>query len=319
MNETTNARPAAMFDVVVIGGGAAGLSAALTLGRSRRSVAVVDSGEPRNAPAEGVHNFLTRDGTSPRELLALGRAEVAGYGGVIVEGEVVETGRDRNGFVVTLAGGRTIAARRVLVTTGLVDELPDLPGVRELWGRDVVHCPYCHGWEIRDEPIGVLGLDPRSVHQAMLFRQLSADLVYFVHDAPPPTAEESAQLAARGVRVVPGRVSGLEVEDGRLTGVRLEDGEVVPRRALAVATRMVARGAFLAGLGLKVTPDETGAGDRLEADMMGATAVPGVFVAGNVRNLMATVVTAAADGGNVAAMLNWDLVSEDTRQAMGEA
>jgi thioredoxin reductase len=316
MNETSKPTPASMVDVVVIGGGAAGLSAAVTLGRSRRSVVVVDSGEPRNAPAAGVHNFLTRDGVSPRELVALGRAEVESYGGVIVEDEVVETGRDGDGFVVTLAGGRRIGARRLLVTAGLVDELPDVPGVREQWGTGVVHCPYCHGWEIRDEPIGVLGVGPRSVHQVMLFRQLSDDVVYFRHDAPPPTDEEAAQLAARGVRVVPGRVAGLVIEDGRLTGVRLEDGEVVPRRAVAVATRMVARTAYLAGVGLKATPDETGAGERIETDPMGATTVPGVFAAGNVRNLMATVATAAADGVNVAGMVNWDLVAEDTRLAM---
>jgi thioredoxin reductase len=305
-----------MFDVVVIGGGVAGLSAALTLGRSRRSVAVVDAGEPRNAPAAGVHGVLTRDGTDPRELLALGRAEVEGYGVVVVEGEVSDAGRDGNGFVVTLAGGRTLGARRLLVTAGLVDELPDLPGVREQWGRAVVHCPYCHGWEIRDEPIGVVGLGPRSVHQTLLFRQWTADLAFFQHDAPPLTEEEAAQFAARGIRVVPGRVSGLESADGRLTGVRLEDGGLVPRRAVAVSSRMVARAAFLAGLGLKVTPDETGAGERIEADPMGVTAVAGVFAAGNVRNLMATVPVAAADGAMVAAMVNWDLVAEETRLAV---
>jgi thioredoxin reductase len=261
--------------------------------------------------------MLTRDGTDPRELLALGRAEIEGYGAVVVEGEVTDAGRDGNGFVVTLAGGRTIGARRLLVTAGLVDELPDLPGVREQWGRAVVHCPYCHGWEVRDEPIGILGLGPRSVHQALLFRQWSPDLVFFQHEAPPLTDEEAAQLAARGVRVVPGRVRALESgDDGRLTGVRLEDGGLVPRRAVAVSSRMVARAGFLAGLGLKVTPDEMGAGERIEADPMGVTAVPGVFAAGNVRNLMATVPVAAADGGMVAAMVNWDLIAEETRLAV---
>ena len=161
------------YDVVVIGGGAAGLNGALMLARSRRSVLVVDAGAPRNAPASGVHGLLGREGTPPGELLATGRAEVRGYGGRVETGEVTGGAADGGGFAVTLADGRRVRARRLLVTTGLTDELPDVPGLRERWGREVLHCPYCHGWEVRDQAIGVLASGPMSVHQALLFRQLS--------------------------------------------------------------------------------------------------------------------------------------------------
>src|SRR5690348_7306100 len=190
------------FDVVVIGGGAAGLSGALALARSRRSVLVLDDGEPRNATAGHVHNFLTRDGTPPAEIYAAGRDEVAGYGGEVRAGRVASVSRDGDRFAVTLADGGTVTARRLLVATGVTDELPDVPGLRERWGRDVLHCPYCHGWEVRDRAIAVLATTPMAVHQALLFRQLS-DRVTFLQPAGAPLDPESAgQLAARGIPVV---------------------------------------------------------------------------------------------------------------------
>ncbi|MCA1598029.1 MAG: NAD(P)/FAD-dependent oxidoreductase, partial [Chloroflexi bacterium] len=203
------------YDVVVVGGGAAGLSGALALARARRSVLVMDGGQPRNAPAAHVHNYLSRDGAAPSDLLAAGRAEVTGYGGRIISGSVASAARlngqdDRGGFRVTLTDGAIVYARRLLVATGLVDELPDVPGVAERWGRDVLHCPYCHGWEVRDQAIGVLATGPMAVHQAQLFRQLSADVTLFLHTQPELTDEESEQLAARGITVVRGAVVSLE-------------------------------------------------------------------------------------------------------------
>ncbi|MFP5371096.1 MAG: NAD(P)/FAD-dependent oxidoreductase, partial [Actinomycetes bacterium] len=189
------------YDVVVIGGGAAGLSGAVALARSRRTVLVVDAGEPRNAPADGVHNHLGREGTPPGELLAFGRAEVTGYGAEVMDGRVTAVRReDDGGFVVTLGDGRAVSARRLLVATGLVDELPDIPGVAERWGRDVLHCPYCHGWEVRDQAIGILATGPMAVHQALLFRQLSADVTFFRHTGLELPADEAEQLAALGIR-----------------------------------------------------------------------------------------------------------------------
>ncbi|OIV38514.1 thioredoxin reductase [Mangrovactinospora gilvigrisea] len=301
------------YDVLVIGGGAAGLSGALMLGRSRRSVLVVDGGEPRNAPAEGVHGLLALDGTPPAELLRRGRAEVAGYGGRIVGGRVAAVRRDGDGFAAELAGGRTVRARRVLVATGLTDVLPPVPGLRERWGREVLHCPYCHGWEVRDRAIGVLATGPMSVHQALLFSQLSDDVALFTHDRPAPEGEDARLLAGAGVKTVPGEVAGVEVRDDRLTGLRLADGTVVAREAVAVATRMEARVDFLAGLGLEPVEHPSGMGTHLLADPSGATSVPGVWAAGNAVDLSAQVGAAAAAAATAAARINADLVMADAR------
>ena len=189
---------------MVVGGGAAGLSAALVLGRARRRVVVIDAGTPRNAPAAHMHGFLSRDGMPPGELLATARAEVRNYGVEIVEDEVVELS---TGFTVRLGGGRSIGARRLLVATGAVDELPDIPGARERWGRDFLHCPYCHGWEVRDRPIGVIGTGTGSAEHAQLLRQWSDDVVFFTHTYVA-SASEQAALAARGVEVIDGASRG---------------------------------------------------------------------------------------------------------------
>jgi thioredoxin reductase len=303
-------------DVVVVGGGAAGLSGALMLARARRSVVVVDAGAPRNAPAAGVHGLLGRDGMPPAELLARGRAEVSAYGGEIVRGEVETADRDGDRFALRLAGGGTLRARRLLVTTGLVDELPDVPGLRERWGRDVVHCPYCHGWEVRDRAIGVLASGPMSVHQALLFRQWSAAVTLFLHRAPAPDPEQAERLAARGIVVVGGEVAALEVAGDRLAGVRLADGTVIAREVVAVAPRMVARAGLLASLGLRAVEHPSGAGEHVPADPTGRTDVPGVWVAGNVTDLTAQVGAAAAAAALAAAQINFDLVTEETEAAV---
>jgi thioredoxin reductase (NADPH) len=310
------------YDVIVIGGGAAGLSGALALVRSRRSVLVVDDGTPRNAPAEGVHNFLTRDGTPPSEIYALGREEVVGYGGEIAEGTVTTAVKDDDGFTVELADGTTYRSRRLLVTTGLTDVLPDVPGLAERWGKDVIHCPYCHGWEVRDQAIGVLATSPMALHQAQLFRQLSDDVTLFLHTAPEPTDEQWEELAARGISVVQGKVEQLEVSGDRITGVRLEGGKVIPRQALAIQTTVRARAGFLADLGLEPTLIENNGieiGTAVQVDAMGATEVPGVFAAGNVTNPMAQVMPSAAAGLMAGAGINFDLITEETRLARSRA
>jgi thioredoxin reductase len=303
------------YDVVVIGGGAAGLNGALMLARSRRTVLVVDAGQPRNRPAQAVHGLLGHDGISPAELLERGRNEVRSYGGEVTAGEVTAAGPDADGgFAVALADGRRVRARRLLVASGLVDELPDVPGLRERWGRDVVHCPYCHGWEVRDLAIGVLATGPMSVHQALLFRQLSDDVVYFANETAIDEAQ-AAQLAARGIGVVDGRVSALAIDDDRLAGVRLADGRVVPRQVVAVGARMVARAGFLRGLGLRASAHPSGMGEHIPADAAGRTEVAGVWAAGNVADLSAQVGAAAAAGALAAAQINADLVAEEARPA----
>ncbi|MGW4836287.1 NAD(P)/FAD-dependent oxidoreductase [Streptomyces globisporus] len=313
------------YDVVIVGGGAAGLSGALALGRARRSVLVIDAGEPRNAPASHVHNYLGRESTPPGELLAIGRGEAAGYGAEIVEGRVAsaerlpESGEGEQGFRVVTEDGRSVEARRLLVTTGLVDELPPVPGLAARWGREVLHCPYCHGHEVADRPIGVLATGPLAVHQALMWRQWSDDVTLFLHTGPEPTEEEYEQLAARGVAVVDGEVAGLEVADDRFTGVILASGRVVPREALVVQARFTARSAVLESLGLEPVVQEMGGvviGSYIPTDPTGATEVPGVWAAGNVTRLTEQVIGAAAAGLMAGGAVNGDLITEDTRLAV---
>ena len=296
------------YDVVVIGGGAAGLSAALVLGRARRRVAVVDAGSPRNAPAAHMHGFLSRDGMPPAELLAVGRAEVAAYGVEVVAGHVASV---EPGFTVRLADGRELGARRLLVATGSRDELPDVPGVRERWGRDLLHCPYCHGWEVRDQPLGVLGTTAASVDHALLVRQWSADVVFFA-DAYALPPEQRDTLAARGVRVESERVARLVVADDRLTGVELVSGRVVPRAAVFVRPVNVAHsGGLLTALGCAV--DDAG---FAVVDATGRTSIAGVWAAGNAVDPRAQVVTAAGAGSAAAIAINADLVRADVEAAV---
>lgn len=307
------------FDVIVIGGGAAGLSAGLMLARARRSVLVLDAGAPRNAPAAAVHGLFARDGVPPAELAERGRAEVRRYGGDVRSATVTDARREgASGAFVVTADGDEVRGRRLVIATGLVDDLPDLPGVRENWGRDVVHCPYCHGWEVRDTAIGVLALHPRAVHQALLFRQWSDDVVLFTNDVLTPDADEAEQLAARGIRVVDGRVASVESTAGRVTGMRLADGGDIPRETIALSARSLVRLPFLAGLGLQVEQHPSAMGEHLPVDAAGRTSAPGVWAAGNVTDPFAQVGAAAAAAAFTAAQLNMDLVEEDVQRAVAE-
>jgi thioredoxin reductase len=307
------------YDVVVIGGGVAGLSGALVLARARRSVLVVDAGEPRNAPAAHAHGFLTRDGIPPGELLKLGRAEVRGYGVQTRTGVAEAAHAMPDGFAVKLGDGQTVHARRLLVTTGLVDELPDIPGVRERWGRDVIHCPYCHGWEIRDQPVAVLGVGALSVHQALMFRQWTSDVTLFLHTAAKPTDEEWERLSARGIRAVEGEVAGLEVASDRLTGVRLATGQTFRTQAVVVAPRFTARDSVLASLGVAAVQHPMGVGTQASTtNPSGLTAVPGLWVAGNTADVVANIAASVASGSAAAAAINADLIAADTALAVAE-
>ncbi|MFJ8493389.1 NAD(P)/FAD-dependent oxidoreductase [Streptomyces sp. NPDC094038] len=305
------------YEVVVVGGGAAGLSAALVLGRARRRTLVVDAGEPRNAPAAHMQGFLSRDGMAPAEFLAVGREEIARYGVELVRDLAVGATRDdAGGFTVTLAGGRTVRARQLVVATGLKDELPPVPGVAERFGRDVLHCPYCHGWEVRDQAFGVLATTPMSVHQALMVTQWSKEVSLFLHQVEETelTDDDLRRLAAAGVRVVPGEVTGLRIEDDRLTGVRLADGTVHDREALFVAPRPVPRNDLFLGLGAELT--ETPFGAYPVIDERGLTTVPGLWAAGNASGFAEQVVNAASRGYRAGAAINGELLFADLDAAV---
>ncbi|MGP9538330.1 NAD(P)/FAD-dependent oxidoreductase [Brachybacterium sp. AOP43-C2-M15] len=307
---TIDQLPDSLVDVAVIGGGAAGLNAALMLGRSRRSVVVLDTGAPRNAPADGIHGLLGNEGVAPTDYLARGREEVRSYGGLVVTAEV---GAARPGapaadgdlrFEVDLADGRRLTARRVLVATGVRDELPEIPGLAQHWGHGVIHCPYCHGWEVRDRSIGIIARGPASAHQALLFRQLADDLVYFTAGSALD-AESRDRFAARGIRIVDGELAEvLAAGSGGVAGVRLADGEVVERSVLVVATTLHPRLQGLGDLALPLEDLPGGMGRRVPAGMGGTTSVPGVWAAGNIAEPMAQVGASAAGGAMAGAHLN---------------
>ncbi|MDG9707116.1 NAD(P)/FAD-dependent oxidoreductase [Streptomyces sp. DH10] len=305
------------YAVVVVGGGTAGLSAALVLGRARHRTLVVDAGEPRNAPAAHMQGYLSRDGMPPAEFLAAGREEIARYGVELVRDRVVEVEKGED-FTVVLAGGRTVRARRLVVATGLKDELPAVPGVAERFGRDVLHCPFCHGWEVRDQPFGVLATSPASVHQALIVSQWSKDVRFFLHTVAEEelSDQDLRRLAAAGVDVVPGEVAGLVVEDGRLTGVRLADDTTHARSVVFVAPRPVPQTGLLERLGAEL--HETPFGAYPVVDPTGLTTVPGVWAAGNAIGFAEQVVHAASGGYRAAAAIVGDLLMTDLDAAAQE-
>jgi thioredoxin reductase len=306
------------YEVIVVGGGAAGLSAALVLGRARRRTLVVDAGEPRNAPSAHMQGYLGRDGMSPAEFLAAGREEIARYGVELVRDRVVDVNRTADDdFTVVLATGRTVRARRLVVATGLKDELPPVDGVAERFGRDVLHCPYCHGWEVRDQAFGVLATTAMSVHQALMVTQWSKDVTFFLHEVAESELSEQdvRRLAAAGVKVVTGKVAGLVVEEDRLTGVRLEDGTVYEREALFVAPRAVPQTELFVKLGAEM--NETPFGSYPVIDERGLTSVPGLWAAGNASGFAEQVINAASRGYRAGATINGELLMADLDAAAG--
>jgi thioredoxin reductase/SAM-dependent methyltransferase len=300
-------------DVAVIGGSAAGLAAALQLGRQRRSVIVVDAGEPRNAPAAHMHSFLSREGSPPSELTTIGREEVRSYGGEVLAGRVSEVTRvDDQRFRVDLVGGNAIVARRVLAATGLVDELPDIDGLAQHWGTGVIHCPFCHGFEVRDRRIVQIVTHSMGLHTSALFRQLSARLTVVLHGRVDVDDAELDALRAGGVDIVAARVSRVVTgSDGGVAAVELADQRRIDADAVVVAPRFRARAEPFASLGVQTVAHATGLGDVLETDDAGATAIPGLYAAGNVADPSQQVLHAAANGSWVGAMISFDLAHED--------
>ncbi len=304
-------------DVVVVGGSAAGLAAALQLGRQRRSVIVVDAGEPRNAPAAHMHSYLGRDGTPPAALTTAGREEVRSYGVEVIAGRVDRVVRVGDGrFRAELVGGHSIVARRVLAAIGMVDELPDIDGVAEHWGRGVIHCPFCHGYEVRDRRIVQIITHPMGLHPAALFRQLSAELTIVLHDPAGVDGSELDALRDGGVDVVAGPVRRIVTgPDGDITAVELADGGRIDADAVVVGPRYRVPTEPFAPLGLRPAVHPSGLGDHVETDSTGATSVLGLFAAGNVTDPSQQVLPAAADGSWVGVKISFDLAADDLRNA----
>ena len=289
------------YDVVIAGGGMAGLTAALVLGRARRKVAVIDADSPRNAAAGHVHGFPTRDGVPPAELLELARAEVRGYGVDLVEGTVTEVHPD--GWVRT-ADGRRFRGRQLILATGLRDVLPDITGLAERWGRDVLQCPYCHGYETADKVLAVLGTAQTSVQQAQLVRTFSADVTLVLHADVELGDADARGLAAMGIRVLDGEVSRLDVEDGDLASLVLTDGRTVPCEALFLEPAAE----LDAGLTEHLELDSDGC---IATDELGRTSRERIWAVGNATDPAAQVVAAAGDAYRLAVVVNAKLLEED--------
>lgn len=316
MNSTAEAE---LFDAIIIGGGAAGLSAAQSLGRALRRTLILDAGEPRNRFAHQMHNILGHDGASPAQLIDAGRSEAQRYGvehltaGVHRVSESTRAdSADRTGrreLVVTLDSGVQLFTRSVIAASGLTDELPPIPGLAQHWGGSVLHCPYCHGWEVRGQSLAVLATSPMQLHQAQLLRQWSDRLTFLSAGAGELSAETLQRLRSRGVVVEPSPVIEVTGDATGVTGVVLEDSRTLELDAIFTAGSLIPRDDYLHGLGLE--REDTMVGSFLKIDAMGQTSHDRIWAAGNVASPMATVPLSMGMGSFAGAAANGALVAEE--------
>jgi len=297
------------YDVLVVGGGPAGLSAALVLGRCRRRVVVCDAGRPRNAAAPHAHGFLTRDGMPPLEILAEGRRELQAYGVDLRRTEVTGVTTGPHGITATLQNGDTIAARKLLLATGVQDALPDLPGLRDYYGTSIHHCPYCDGWENRDRPLAVYGRPEEASGLAISLLTWSRDVVVCTNGrALGPRARR--RLDTAGIRARTERITALEGADGRLARIVFARGPALDRHALFFNTGQTQQSTLAAQLGCQFT----GSG-HVRCDRKGRTGVPHLFIAGDANGDVQFVVVAAAEGAKAAVAINKELQADDCAAA----
>jgi len=300
------------WDCVVVGGGAAGLSAALVLGRARRRTLVVDDGNQSNLAASGIGGLLGHDGRPPAELYEMGRQELAAYPSVEVRtGTVIGGVRDDDGFVLELGDGRRERSRRVLLATGMQYRPPEIPGLAALWGRSVFHCPFCHGWEVRDQPLAVLGRGDRAVHQALLLGGWSDDIVVLTNGPAEFSDDDRARLAAADVAIDERAVVELVSENGELAAVAFGDGEQLQRRGLLVATTLHQRSSLADDLGADQGDATSIAADPVDVDALMRTTSAGVFAAGDLSVPMPQVAAAIAAGSLAATAVVQSLLTDD--------
>lgn len=300
-------------DIVIVGGGPGGLSAALALGRARRRVLLCDAGPRRNAAAEHMHNFVTRDGTPPSEFRRIGREQLAPYESVTVRDELVQTiTGERGAFDVTLASGERVRARGVVLATGMVDELPPIEGLRELWGTSVHICPYCHGWEVRDRRFGYLATHAERLTFALLLRSWTSDVTVFTDGKLAIPDDIAALFAAANVRIEARPLVRLQQRDGVLVGIEVAGG-VVERDVLFMHPKQ-RQVALVTALGLALDP-----GGYVVANEMRETSVPGIFAGGDLVTPAQTAIGAAASAVFAASGLNHALALDDARRAMRPA
>jgi thioredoxin reductase len=298
------------YDCIVVGAGPAGLSAALMLGRCRRDVLVCDAGEPRNVRSAELHNYLTRDGISPREFLRLARGDVERYPSVQFRiTEVTDAKRTAGGFTVLGADGTRVEGRKLLLATGVVDELPDIEGLAQLYGTSVHHCPFCDGWEWRDQPLAIYGRGEEGLALALGLTVWTDDLVLCT-DGPSGLPDQSLeQLTRAGIGVRKDPVVRLEGTKGRLERMIFAQGEPLPRRALFICAGQHQRSDLARKLGCRFTSK-----DAVDTGTCEATDVPGLYVAGDASKEAQFVIVAAAEGAQAGMAINKALLKEDLAQ-----
>jgi thioredoxin reductase len=298
-----------MQDVIIVGGGPAGLSAALVLGRCRRQVLLFDSGKPRNYAARAMHGFISQDGTSPEEFRRLAREQLGKYPCVeLRDGEVVDAQRGDEQFTVTLKDGSTHAARILLLATGLIDDVPDVNGMQRFYGSGVHVCPYCDGWEHKDQTIVVYGQGQAGADLALELLAWSSDVTWCTDgDQEEPAAACRGKLRHYNVRTMRTKIAQLEGQGDRLCGVRFIDGEFLPCDALFFASTQRQQSDLAEKLGCQICKDTV----AVEHEETEATGVPGLYVAGNTSRGLQLVIMAAADGTMAAFKINQDLLETD--------
>ena len=296
------------YDVVIVGAGPAGLSAALVLGRCRRAVLICDYGKPRNAASHALHGYLTRDGIDPHEFLAIGRREIERYDTVdrrevaVADAMCEDTGR----FRVVLSDGSIVRSRKLLVATGVSDNLPDIDGIQEMYGRSVFHCPYCDGWEIRDQPMAIYGQGARGVGLSLELTAWSRDLVLCTDGYTEISADDRDRLARNRIRIREERVTALEGHQGMLQRIRFDSGETLVRSAMFFTTGQFQRSELAVRLGCEINDKGTVRTGKYES-----THLPGLYVAGDASRAVQWVIVAAAEGAEAAFAINTDLIRED--------
>lgn len=297
-------------DAIIVGGSFAGLSAATYIARGRRSVAIIDTGSPRNRFAAEAHGFLAQDGIPPREILATARRQVAAYPTVtFVDGEATGAARTPDGFAVTLASGDVLDGAKLVLAFGISDELPAIPGLAERWGRSVLHCPYCHGFEVSGRRLGVLSVSPVSIHQAMLISEWGPT-TFYLNGASEPDAAGLAQLSRRKIAVEPAPIKTLHGDGSRLSAIEFEDGRLSDVEALYLGPRTRLNSPIAAQLGCAL--DEGKFGPVVRTDGMKQTTVADVYAAGDITRDAHNVTWAAADGVTAGtavhrALIGWEL------------
>ena len=296
-----------MYDVIIVGAGPAGLSAALILGRCRRSVLICDSGQPRNAASHGLHGFITRDGIEPKEFLAIAREQLSQYETVELRDATVVAGRRENDrFVLTTADGLNITSRKLLLATGVVDEMPPLAGLDQFYGTSVFHCPYCDGWEMRDQPIAICGRGENGSGLAVEMTLWSRDLVLCTDGPSELTDEHLEKLAQYHIAIREERIAGLEGNNGVLEQIVFESGKKLARRGIFFSTGWRQRSDLAKSFGCQLTKEGC-----VETGEYEATSVRGVYVAGDASRMVQFVIVAAAEGAQAAVAINKELMKED--------